>query len=218
MRTQGISIAPLFLLAVAVGCNEQNAPNDVLTEPSPSTSHAPANTGPVVVMFEDYWALLGNSNEEKTLVSVIGLGVMDPSESFVCDGTATPDVFSWQLLFEPSGPIGVLLKGSEVTVHVYAYDDYFDQANTTNCDRVTSPLLALGTGNFVINDNDVFLDGTRVNSFGWRAQGTLTDLVNGGCARYTEEQRSIWMPGDDNNVFVARNIRLHHIGSNSCMQ
>jgi hypothetical protein len=47
---------------------------------------------------------------------------------------------------------------------------------------------------------------------GWRARGTLADLVNGGQVRYTEEQRYFFNPQTGELKILVENIRLTPIG------
>jgi hypothetical protein len=74
------------------------------------------------------------------------------------------------------------------------------------------PRLAQGTGNFRYTNNDFAGGGKGGNAFGWRAEGTLDDLVNGGRARYTEEQTALFLPDGTFKEFLVENIFLRHIG------
>lgn len=80
------------------------------------------------------------------------------------------------------------------------------------CAALQLPRLAQGTGNFRYTNNDFAGGGKGGNAFGWRAEGTLDDLVNGGRARYTEEQTALFLPDGTFKEFLVENIFLRHIG------
>ena len=62
--------------------------------------------------------------------------------------------------------------------------------------RVVVTLLASGTVDFRINDNDLLASQTRTNSFGDHAHGTLTGL-DGSSWNVTAQSRVVVLPSDD---------------------
>lgn len=103
----------------------------------------------------------------------------------------------------------------DVTQHVYDLDEgggWFEQASL--CDALQLPRLAQGTGSFRYTDNDLPVSGNGADAFGWRAEGTLEDVVNGGRVRYNEEQTALFLPNGDFKGFLVENIFLTPIGDN----
>lgn len=119
----------------------------------------------------------------------------------------------FQEVFSPSGAVKFFADGQNVTEHVHdagAGGGWFNQASL--CDALKLPRLAQGTGVLHYTDNNFFVTGKAPDSFGWRAQGTLDDLVNGGQVSYREEARLIFDQTSGSFKLFVDNIRLNSIG------
>ncbi len=211
MRTVRIPITVALLGALTASCGEvaPTASDETLPGPSFNFSNGPANPGPFVVR-GNFNAFLINANSDGSLVSVNGIGTLDPNQSVVCGGTSNFDVVDFQVIAHSSGALNGLFQ-QEVTQHIYAdAATFFSQLSL--CDALNLPRLAEGRGQMVVTDNDLKGSGTRGNAFGFRMQGTLDDLVNGGKAHYNEVlQMQISKNG---NFRVLRSeINLRHAGN-----
>jgi hypothetical protein len=112
-----------------------------------------------------------------------------------CTGTMVGDALQEQFVETPTGAVVLLGSGREADAWLYSAAT-FDEA----CDLVQSGgspvLLATGTVQFRINDNDLFASQTRTNSFGDRVSGTLTAL-DGSSWNVTAQFRAVVLPSDD---------------------
>lgn len=199
MRPIGAMLLGLSV-GVLVACMQQDTVTTPAEQPrlAPDFAQRPANSGPFIVRYESE-GFLGDIffgvDPVRELVSVNGLGALDPSQSTLCGGSATLDILNFQEISTPSGAVVRAVQGKDVTQHIYDlneggnwFDVFFGQSP---CAALSLPRLAQGTGNFRLHDNDVEITGERANAFGWRAQGTLEDLVNGGRVHYTETQTAV---------------------------
>ena len=181
MRTPSILTALVLLTAFAVGCGEQKVPT-AATEQVPEVSfnflNGPANPGNSIVFRDGVPFLFLGVDPARDLVSLNGLGVLDPTQSELCVGGSTFDIIEFQNAIT-NGSFRDLGTYENPTQHIYEdAANFFSQA--TFCDAVSLPRVAEGIGdNFVTTDNCLFGCARGANAFGWRAQGTLDDLVNG---------------------------------------
>ncbi len=194
--------------ALLVGCDEQTAPtetSEALRGPSANFTNGPESPG-IVFRFGRHISIV-DWNEDFFVIQ--NMGVLDPAESPFCTGNFDDfDRFDFQL------SMAVLIQ-SEGTQHVYDFDGVgadlaacVEDPDCENfCELVQGPRVAEGFGNIQINDNGI--SGTL------KAQGTLHDLVNGGCARFTWVDKFVAPPGGTPHGFV--DISLHHIASTSCL-
>ena len=211
MRTVRIPITVALLGALTASCGEvaPTASDETLPGPSFNFSNGPTNPGPFVVR-GNFNAFLLNANSDGSLVSVNGLGTLDPNQSVVCGGATIFDLVEFQDIENPSGALNELDK-QEGTKHIYAdAATFFSQLSL--CDALNLPRLAEGRGQLVATDNDLQVSGTRANAFGFRMQGTLDDLVNGGKAHYNEVLQLLI--GKNGSFRVLRSeINLKHVGN-----
>ena len=196
---------PVVAVALAVAaCSENTAPNtatSVLNSPS-QVLGGPLNPGQsMVYRFETFDVFLG-INGEGTLLSLNGVGTTDLASSALCGG-AESDAMTVQEIAHAAGAVNSLRIGKKVTQMVLAIP--------ASC--ADTP-LAVGTGNFRTQDNDVFFSGTRMNSFGWTANGTLYDPVTGDAYRYHENQRAVFRAGVQTPGWLSETITLTPIGGN----
>lgn len=208
IRLVGAGVLGTGLLA---GCTDGNLPTELTDTPEPvfNFSNGPANPGPFVVR-SDFNDFLLTTNLDGSLVAVNGLGTLDPNQSVVCGGASNFDLVEFQEIAHSSGALNGLFQ-SEGTQHIYAdAATFFSQASL--CDALNLPRLAEGRGQLVATDNDLPVSGTRANAFGFRMQGTLDDLVNGGKTHYNEVQQLLI--GKNGNFRVLRaEINLTHAGN-----
>ena len=112
-----------------------------------------------------------------------------------CTGTFQGAPLQAQIVETPTGALVLLVAGRDVEAWLY-------QATTVPdlCDIVLAggepTLLASGTVDFRINDNDLLASQTRTNSFGDHAHGTLTGL-DGSSWNVTAQSRVVVLPSDD---------------------
>jgi hypothetical protein len=177
-----ILTAALAGAALIIGCDEQKAPTEAIPEPSFDWMNGPSAPGPVVLRWELTWVIAFH-HEDETYVVFYGLGALDPSESVFCGGGTGFDLWAFQDINLPSGIFGSSSR-SEVTTHIYAFDDYWDPGNATLCDRLISPRVAEGYAHVKYNDNDVIVSGTRADAYSFRGDGILSDVANGGYTNY----------------------------------
>lgn len=209
--------ATAIFAAFALGCAAEEAalePDQALGSVFDFTNR-PAAAGPFVMRRADQFVWVG-IDPARGLLSINGLGTIDPASSVFCTGTGSLDVWSLQeVVLELGGDaptVRGLLLGRENTQHVYG-DVLAFLSEPDMCAAVQLPRLAQGRGNFRVTDNDLFGGGPGGNSFGWAAEGILDDLVNGGQVHYTEEQRAVWLPDGTFKGFVMENILLNPIGN-----
>jgi hypothetical protein len=209
-----MTLAMALPSALAVACAEPKAPTALEEAVGPwfNFTNGPANPGKSVVVRGTVPVLWIGTDEERDLVSVNGSVPLDPSESFSCGGPPDFDILAFQdvIASESVRSHSVMENPRQ---HIYpGIDNFFNQP--TFCDALTQPRLAAGVGDyFRLTGNCVFGQCDKgADSFGWVAQGTLSDLVNGGLVRYTEEQRSVTAPGTGVFRVVVENIRLTPVG------
>jgi len=185
---------------VQFGCTDHDTPT-APARPAYNFVNGPGNAGPYVVRVQGpfppgFGYFLIGIDIARNRLSVIGLGSLDPAQSSGCKPDGAFSILDIQEVFTPSGAVKFLADGQTVTQHVYALDaggGWLDVWNNTGlCDALKLPRLAQGTGVFHYTESNLSLSGKAPDSFGWRAQGTLDDLVNGGQIRYQEEARLIF--------------------------
>jgi hypothetical protein len=77
-----------------------------------------------------------------------------------------------QVLELPDGVISVTVSDDDTPVVVVPAPDSLEELCA---DPATYPVIATGTANFRLTDNDAAVSGTRANVFGSQLQGTVTD-------------------------------------------
>jgi len=223
MRTASILLL-LLVAAIAVGCDEQNTATEPVTDVTVDFINGPEIPGNSHIARYETGITTFEFDDDRTYLVAKGLGAEDPAESRVCGGDAV-DVVAWQDLCPRYGDEGceilMWLGRADLTIHVYDYDAFVTAAGASGswdwCDGVTSPRLAQGYGVFMNSGNNFYGSGTRADGYRWKAQGTLADLVNGGCARFLQQSHALYLPGGSFHRETT-NISLHHTGSMSCMK
>ena len=215
MRALTIPITVALLGALTASCGEvaPTASDETLPGPSFNFSNGPANPGPFVIR-GDFNAALLNVNSDGSLLSINGLGTLDPDESFLCGGASVFDVADFQDIAHSSGAVNSLAQQKVVTQHIYADAATWFATDDDEgiCAAINLPRLAEGRGQLIATDNDLPVSGTRANTFGFRMQGTLDDLVNGGKAHYNEVLQLLI--GKNGSFRVLRSeINLTHVGN-----
>jgi hypothetical protein len=190
---------PLLAVAVVIAaCGESTAPTttmSALSSPSEALG-GPLNPGQsMVYRFETFDVFVG-VNGEGTLLSLNGVGTTDLATSAICGGAAF-DAMTVQEIASSDGAVNQLRIGRQVTQMVLAIP--------AGCSDTP---LAVGTGNFQLQDNDAFFSGTRMNSFGWTANGTLYDPVTGDAYLYSEQQRAVFRAGVQTPGWTVERITL----------
>ena len=107
----------------------------------------------------------------------------DPADGLVALGGPPPELGCFGLGFEdnladfqivelPSGPVKLLIHDVDMPIFLYAASSIDEICDAVFAGAIPEP-LATGTVRVVVNDNDLDVSGTRTNSFGNSATGTL---------------------------------------------
>jgi hypothetical protein len=169
-------ILPLSIAAFAgtlvLGCGEQPAPSEPRIAPlTHRTEQNAEGRGAQVFRFNDlfFWVIV---DFERGLTTVLGA---TPEEHVAaCQSGIPPEEASFKDVLRPGGVLKRQVKGREMGVTIWAATS-FDICG----ELMAFPFLAAGTARVRYVDNDVFVSGTRANSFGVRAHGTVTNLATG---------------------------------------
>jgi hypothetical protein len=176
MRAQQRLFACGLALLVAA-CGQEQAPTAPAAGNLDLTANAlggPLNPGQSMVYRYDATDVFVAVNGDGTLLSINGAGTTDLPNSVLCGGAEFEAMTAQQVIDQTINGFRI---GQEVHQIVMAIPA--SCANTP---------LAVGTGNFRLHDNDVIFSGTRMNSWGWTANGTLHDPVTGDAYQYRENQ------------------------------
>jgi len=167
-----------------------------LALPGAVSAEPPASSGSVV-RFEDN----GNGfymNAETTRSAITGA----PAEQ-ACHGIR-PTPADHQFVATASGAVVVRISG--VGRPIWVYDGSLDEVCGAVLGGGTPALVAAGTVRETYTDNDLFVSGTRVNSFGTNATGVVVDLA-GQTWGLVASGRLHWTLDGDLRV-VTEDIRL----------
>jgi len=197
--------APILAVVLVLSCTERTAPPDA-APPAPPVSFdflngpdSPGNSG--IFRFQDViFEITFDFNAG--LVSVHGL---TNSIADACNDLGEFDLMDIQLKPHSREEVNSLIVDRESPVQILAIPA--EGLGESFCSDFSGvPVLYSGTVAFRETDNNETPTGTeggRANSFGWRAQGVLDDLVNGGQVHYNEELRFIISPRDEFKVAVS---------------
>lgn len=189
--------ATLWLLvgmASVIACSERTEPDSA---PPPVTfgfingPQSPGNSG--IFRGEDFFFAV-IADFEAGLVAVIGL---ENTIAELCSEEGEFDLAALQLKPHEFGEVNSLITMQDAPVQVFAIPDN-PQGFCT--DLAGAPVLYSGTASLQRTDNNFTETGTeggRANSFGWSAQGVLTDLVNGGEVHFSGVRRFLISPQDE---------------------
>jgi len=156
----------------------------------------PAQSGFRVFRFEDgvniAWAI---ADYNKGQHAIIGLDIRE-----FCMGVVDFDVVFAQAVFLDQGQIVVNANG-EARTEVFPFPQ-FDCDLFMNVDP-----LATGTSRVRYTDNDYNISGTRTNSFGIVAQGTLQSFDTGEDMRFNAVARNLWT--ETGEEWKSTHVNLH---------
>jgi hypothetical protein len=170
--------------------------------PAVAAAGQPDSSGPVVRL--DEMGGVWYEDAEDGLVLLTG-GTAEAGCTDQFDGNP----LQAQIVETPTGALVLLVEAREVEAWLYTSPTVSDLCAIV-LGGGTPPLLATGTVDFRINDNDLFASQTRTNSFGDRAHGTLTGL-DGSSWNITAQSRAVVLPSDDGTchcVHVRSDINL----------
>ncbi|HEU0235240.1 MAG TPA: hypothetical protein VFR14_02240 [Candidatus Limnocylindrales bacterium] len=164
----------------------------------PGAAHAgpPASSGSVVRFVDN-----GNGfymNAEATRSAITGA----PAE-LACLGIR-PTPVDHQFVVTASGAVVVRISGDERPIWVY--DGSLDQVCGAVLSGGAPALVAEGSVRETYTDNDFFVSGTRVNSFGTNATGFVVD-VDGRTWGLTASGRLQWTLDGDLRI-ITEDIRM----------
>jgi len=168
------------------------------TFPGVLIAAAPASSG-IVIRFEDVF-LVAYEDPADNLVAVTG-----PSLELGCQGLGFDEyVTSLQAADTPTGAFVLHVHVSEVPIHVYSGSSIGELCDIA-IDGGTLDPIASGMGRLTANDNDVFVSGTRMNSFGDTTTGTLAS-PDGTVWSFTGAFRAL-SEGTEDGQCICRVIR-----------
>jgi hypothetical protein len=208
MKRVAIIGVMLLMTLFVVGCNDQNAPTAVpQSTPVVASSLAkggpPANSGPIVVRYED-GAYFFVEDTERQLVSV-----HTTFNGFFCQPSTVFELVDFQHAFTPTGAVRSIIKG-ETFVRVYGPAN-FDDVFSNFCDFIRNgPRLAEGTANLVYHDNNYVVwppPGPGANAAGIESNGKLQLVGSDGEVSYHLNVQGLVKP-DGSVTFVVQNINL----------
>lgn len=162
--------------------------------------NGPANPGNSAVMRAGLVTAFLGRDPDRGLVSVNNLGADDVSSSVFCGGDVDREVVPVQYAFD-GGLLKEHWRGVGVTQHIWTQDDF-------DTDFCNLPPLAQGRGNYTLLDNH----GKHGRSFGWTAQGMLTDPATGQRVHYSENQRAVQHDASP-PVWTTEDIHLKWVGN-----
>lgn len=153
---------------------------------------------PNVIRFETGVGGGAIADAQTDLIVVAGLPE-NPADAFDCGGNDPGDAGTIQIVGVGgrSDALKALVK-ADVHLHVYQLSTFEDFC--------TSTPIAQGTGRLVVNDNDISVSGTRVNSFGASITGTVT-FASGGTSSLSAHIRTLIFP-DGTTREVTSNVSL----------
>jgi hypothetical protein len=185
------------LLALLLGCQQQEAPmeqSQLTSDQTTSLLKPPANSGPNIVRWESSfgWLFYDMAND---LISIHSW------DDVVCSPGRTDFVLlQIQDIYNPSDQnlLMTLMKSKGHWIFV------FDWTGLTgadiNCEVLMENLFAVGRGNLVSTDNDLFAwmehDRNRANSFKTTGQGKVFDSA-GAEYHYNLVSKYVWKMGTE---------------------
>jgi hypothetical protein len=140
-------------------------------------------------------------HDEAGLISITG---WPGSIADLCNSVGTGDLMDFQVKPHSEAEVNAMISNRDATVQILALEP--DQRLCR--DLQNAPVLYQGTAALRRTDNNFTEFGTeggRANSFGWRVNGLLEDLVNGGHVQYTEQVRIVSDPqtGESREVVLS---------------
>ena len=185
------------LLVLMLGCQQQEAPVEITqntSDESTSLLKPPANSGPNIVRWETSfgWLYYDMNND---LISIHSW------DDVVCAPGRTDFVLlQIQDIYNPSDQdlLMTLMKSKGHWIFVYDWTGL--TGDDISCDVLIENLFAVGRGNLVSTDNDLFAwrehDRNRANSFKTTGQGKVFD-DNGAEYHYNLVSQYVWKMGSD---------------------
>jgi hypothetical protein len=197
-RSQALAATACSVLGLACADHPLTGPpvRDPL-QPQFNISNGPPVL-PNVIRFETGVGGGAIADTHTDLIVVAGLPE-NPADAFDCGGGEPGDAGTIQIV-GGQGRTDALKALVQADVHLHVYQ------LSTFVDFCTSEPIAQGTGRLIVNDNDIAVSGTRVNSFGASLTGSVT-LASGETAQLSSHVRSLIFP---NGTFreVTSTVRL----------
>jgi hypothetical protein len=104
-----------------------------------------------------------------------------PPPELGCFGLGFEDnLADFQIVELPSGPLKLLIHDVDMPMLLYAASSFDEICEAVFAGAIPEP-LATGTVRVIVNDNDLDVSGTRTNSFGYTASGTLRRADGTAC-------------------------------------
>jgi hypothetical protein len=187
-RTIGLGVVSVLLALIAL--------------PAAATAGQPDSSG-LVVRLDEMGGIFFEDPEDGLVLLTAG------TAEEACTGAFEGAPLQAQIVETPTGALVLLVEGRDVEAWLYASPTVSDLCSIV-LGGGTPNLLATGTVDFRITDNDLFASQTRTNSFGERAHGTLTGL-DGSSWNVTAQFQAVVLPSDDGTchcVHVRSDINL----------
>jgi hypothetical protein len=199
--------APIIAVVSVLSCTERTAPPDA-APPSFDFINGPESPGNSGIFRSQDVVLEIAFDFDAGLVSVHGL---TNSIADACNDLGEFDLMDIQLKPHSRDEVNSLIVDRESPVQILAIPA--EGLGESFCsDFSGAPVLYSGTVAFRETDNNETPTGTeggRANSFGWRAQGVVDDLRNGGQVHYSETVRFVINPQTEEFKVAVSKITIH---------
>lgn len=169
-------------------------------------TNGPATPGPIILRFEGGFGILAVDPDQE----LISFHSSNNGDASCGEPVTITQLADRQVIFNPAEEnlLMDLINAKEHFVKIY---DWTGTPNVFPCDYLTLPLLAEGTAQFELTDNDLFAfleDHARHNAFGFTSQGILDLVEGGGKTNYNQVARGVWDPPDFATIKWVRKINL----------
>jgi hypothetical protein len=194
-------LGPIVAGLLAIACVDDSVTGPATrdqVQPQAQLSFSNAPLFPNVIRFES--GIGGGFIADPTTDLLVFAGLPEnPADAVDCGGTDPGDQGSFQIVgLESRAQALKLLAKGNVHLHVYQLSTFDNFC--------TSTPIAQGTGRLVVNDNDIAVSGTRVNSFGASITGSVT-LTDGSIAGLSAHIHTLIYP-DGSEVVTANAVSL----------
>lgn len=192
--------------ALAIACSESVGPSDERQHTryvARPPGHAAELGRSSIIRFQQEFVII-TRHDEAGLISITG---WPGSVAQLCNGVGTGDLMDFQVKPHSAAEVNAMISNRNASVQILALTP--DQRLCR--DLQNAPVLYQGTAALRRTDNnftDSGTEGGRANSFGWRINGGLEDLVHGGQVHYTEDVRIVSNPRTGEFLEVVVRIAL----------
>jgi len=188
-------IPALSLTLLALACSGDPLPLPTAADLKPSLVTATSPETPNVIRFSDQFAF-GIQDPADDLIAWAGLPP-NPDELAVCGGVLPFQFADIQFVGLLQRAIKAMVANKDANLHVFRLSEFH------GCGSVP---IAVGTGQFMYNDSDIFYTGGKNDSWGYRMEGNVT-YTTGGTAHLVAHNR--WQIQPDGTLrLIFRDVKL----------